>query len=227
MNILNDRKYKFHGLSTPDDLIKMWNVLKHDEDSNSMNVIFDYKHPDQLKEGFNIVNILYDENEPNETGHYVLITNLPNYKEYFDPIPENITREIKKMNELNNYFDDELNISLDGKQKMGTSDCGYHCLTHALNIYSEDLNDSPVSGKLPANPTKNDILMDMLKLQRAIYYQLKTLTDNKVINLKLQNERMKDKYKDKNKGKGLADDYPESKLKVMSYNQLKNLIEQK
>ena len=83
--------------------------------------------------------------------------------------------------------------------------------------------------KLPTNPTKQDILMDILKLNRAIYYQLKTLTDNKVINLKMKNERMKKDLKNANstvdKGKGVSDDYDVNKLKNIDYKQLKGLIE--
>ena len=71
--------------------------------------------------------------------------------------------------------------------------------------------------------------MDILKLNRAIYYQLKTLTDNKVINLKMKNEKMKKDLKNVNstvdKGKGVSDDYDVNKLKNIEYKQLKGLIE--
>ena len=211
----------FHGLSTPDDLIEMWKELKHDDDNKDMNVIFEYVEPEQLKDGFNIINIKYNPEIPNETGHYVLVTNFKNYKEFFDPIAENTINEIDKINEIAKHVQDDKDIliSLEGKQKYGNSDCGYHCLTHALNIYNDE---SKTGGKLPANPTKQDILLDILKLNRAIYYQLKTLTDNKVINLKLKNEEMKSKQK----GKGLSDDIDKNVLKSMSYNQLKNMIEE-
>ena len=134
---------------------------------------------------------------------------------------ENTINEIDKINEIAKHVQDDKDIliSLEGKQKYGNSDCGYHCLTHALNIYNDE---SKTGGKLPANPTKQDILLDILKLNRAIYYQLKTLTDNKVINLKLKNEEMKSKQK----GKGLSDDIDKNVLKSMSYNQLKNMIEE-
>ena len=229
---------KFHGLSTPEDLINMWKELKHDEDNKDLNVIFDYVKPEQLKDGFNILNIKYDASskEP-KTGHYVLVSNLPNYKEFFDPIAENTINDIYKINELSKYFEslgDELNVSLEGKQQYNNSDCGYHCLTHALNLYNSDKygDKSQPGGKLPTNPTKQDILMDILKLNRAIYYQLKTLTDNKVINLKMKAlmsqwdkvpEKMKEQIKDK--GKGVSDDYDVNKLKNIEYKQLKGLIE--
>lgn len=222
---------KFHGLSTPEDLINMWKELKHDEDNKDLNVIFDYVKPEQLKDGFNILNIKYDVNEPDKTGHYVLVSNLSDYKEFFDPIAENTINDIYKINELSKYFEslgDELNVSLEGKQQYNNSDCGYHCLTHALNLYNspkyKDVQQP--GGKLPANPTKQDILLDILKLNRAIYYQLKTLTDNKVINLKLKNEQLKSNVKGhKPEGKGVSDDYDVNKLKNIEYKQLKGLIE--
>ena len=74
--------------------------------------------------------------------------------------------------------------------------------------------------------------MDILKLNRAIYYQLKTLTDNKVINLKMKAlmsqwdkvpEALKSKIKPE--GKGVSDDYDVNKLKNIDYKQLKGLVE--
>lgn len=212
---------KFHGLSTPEELIKMWRELKHDEDNKDLNVIFDYVKPEQLKEGFNILNIIYDVNEPNKTGHYVLVSNLPNYKEYFDPIAENTINydNLEKLKALNDYFEDELNISLEGQQEYNNSDCGYHCLTHALNLYNSK------GGKLPANPTKQDILLDILKLNRAIYYQLKTFTDGQIMKDKLKLSKIKNDLKQKPKGKGLSDDYDKNMLKDVDYNELKHMIE--
>ena len=235
---------KFHGLSTPEELIKMWRELKHDDDDKDLNVIFEYTRPDQLKEGFNILNIIYDSKEPNKTGHYVLVSNLPNYKEYFDPIAENTINydSLEKLKAINDYFNDELNISLEGQQEYNNSDCGYHCLTHALNLYN---SKSQPGGKLPKNPTKQDILLDLLKINRAIYYQLKTFTDGQIVKDKLklskikalasQTERMKKDLKEKDVGKGsndfgqygqgLSDDYDVDMLKNVNYNQLKEIVE--
>lgn len=229
-NVNETAGLKFHGLSTPEELIKMWRELKHDEDDKDLNVIFEYTRPDQLKEGFNILNIIYDSKEPNKTGHYVLVSNLPNYKEYFDPIAENTINydSLEKLKAINDYFNDELNISLEGQQEYNNSDCGYHCLTHALNLYN---SKSQPGGKLPKNPTKQDILLDLLKINRAIYYQLKTFTDGQIVKDKLKNEALKSKIKKDIKnanstvGKGISDDYDVDMLKNVNYNELKQIME--
>ena len=189
------------------------------EDNKDINVIFEYVKPEQLKEGFNIINVKYKPGS-NETGHYALITNYDNYKEFFDPIADNIINDIDIIKDIDEYLNGIL-VSFEGKQKYGNSDCGYHCLTHALNLYNSD----KLGGKLSANPTKQDILLDILKLNRAIYYQLKTLTDNKVINLKMKNEKYKEQIKDHKQGKGLSDDINKSMLKDIEYKKLKELIE--
>jgi hypothetical protein len=207
--------HKFHGLSTPEDLKAMWRELKHDDDQSDLNVIFDYESPEQLKEGFNILNILYDPEHSKEIGHYVLFTNLPNYKEYFDPVPSNTNKFYDKIKDIVDYLKNDILISMEGKQQLGTKDCGYHCLAHAFNIYNSKHN---VSGKLPENPTKQDILLDILRLNRGIYYQLKNIADNKTISTKLKIQ--------KNKGAGLADDIPKSKLlHNFSYSEMKDIIE--
>ena len=55
---------------------------------------------------------------------------------------------------------------------------------------------------------------------------MKTLTDNKVINLKLKNEQLKSNVKGhKSEGKGVSDDYDVNKLKNIEYKQLKSMIE--
>ena len=81
---------KFHGLSSPQELIEMWRELRYDDDEDDINVIWDYMDPEDLQPGFNIVNIKYNPKAPTETGHYVLISVLPKDKpkeiEYFNPV---------------------------------------------------------------------------------------------------------------------------------------------
>lgn len=91
------------------------------------------------------------------------------------------------------------------------------------------------------NPTKQDILLDLLKINRAIYYQLKTFTDGQIIKDKLKsyalqtqgmkNEALKSKIKkdiknaDSTVGKGISDDYDVDMLKNVNYNELKEIME--
>lgn len=131
---------KFHGLSSPDELIDMWKELKHDDDPNDLNVIWDYQQPSQLKKGFNIVNILYNPETPDETGHYCLITVNDKLKEveYFNPVANHTGDDRDKLKDLLKYFSKkgyDAFINLEGKQKENSSNCGYHCLTHAYNYY--------------------------------------------------------------------------------------------
>ena len=88
------------------------------------------------------------------------------------------------------------------------------------------------------NPTKQDILLDLLKINRAIYYQLKTFTDGQIVKsiAALQTQGMKDKLKlskikkdiknaNQTVGKGISDDYDVDMLKNVNYNQLKEIME--
>ena len=136
---------KFHGLSSPDELIDMWKELKHDDDPNDLNVIWDYQQPSQLKKGFNIVNILYNPETPDETGHYCLITVNDKLKEveYFNPVANHTGDDRDKLKDLLKYFGKkgyDAFINLEGKQKENSSNCGYHCLTHAYNYYINEEN---------------------------------------------------------------------------------------
>lgn len=206
---------KFHGLSSPEDLINMWKQLRYDNDNKDINVIWDYEHPQQLKPGFNIVNILYDSNEPDEIGHYVLISVFPDKKhiEFFDPISSHTPENEDKIDLINDYFENKgysLDISLEGKQKETSENCGYHCLTHAFNLYK-----SKTGGRLPDNPSSKDILMDILKMNRAIYYILKNGSNAEVPPLKIGK---------KDKGAGLADDIKD-KNKYYSYTEIKDILE--
>lgn len=86
--------------------------------------------------------------------------------------------------------------------------------------------------KLPKNPTKQDILLDLLKINRAIYYQLKTFTDGQIIKDKLKLSKIKKDIKERNNstkqnevGKGLSDDYDVDMLKNVNYNELKEIME--
>lgn len=136
---------KFSGLSSPDELIDMWKELKHDDDPNDLNVIWDYQQPSQLKKGFNIVNILYNPETPDETGHYCLITVNDKLKEveYFNPVANHTGDDASALKDLLKYFSKkgyDAFINLEGKQKENSSNCGYHCLTHAYNYYINEEN---------------------------------------------------------------------------------------
>lgn len=222
--IQDHKLLKFHGLSSPEDLIETWRELKHDDDSQDINVIWEYEHPEQLKPGFNIVNILYDSSSPDEIGHYVLISVFPDKKlvEYFDPISSHTTDNEDEIDLINEYFKDKgysTNISLEGKQKETSENCGYHCLTHAFNLYSHENKSPKQSGRLPENPSSKDILMDILKMNRAIYYILKNGSSEPVPPLKFD----KSKSKSKESGAGLADDVKSDKY--YSYTEIKDILE--
>lgn len=219
-------KNKFHGLSSPEDLIEMWKELKHDSDSKDINVIWDYEHPEQLKPGFNIVNILYDSNEPNGIGHYILITvdDKSKHVEYFDPISSHTPENEDEIDLINDYFEDKgysVDVSLEGTQKESSENCGYHCLTHAFNLYlqNSDTSKNKSGGRLPENPSSKDILMDILKMNRAIYYVLKNGSNAEIPPLKFE----KKKSKSKESGAGLADDVNNDKY--YSFSEIKDLIE--
>ena len=138
-------KLKFHGLSSPEELIDMWKELKHDDDPNDLNVIWDYQQPNQLKKGFNIVNILYNPQTPDETGHYCLIIVNDKLKEveYFNPVANHTADDKDKLRDLLKYFNKkgyDAFINLEGKQRENSENCGFHCLTHAYNYYVDERN---------------------------------------------------------------------------------------
>ncbi|MEE3324472.1 MAG: hypothetical protein VZR33_03980 [Methanosphaera sp.] len=131
---------KFHGLSSPDELIEMWRELRYDDDDEDINVIWEYTKPEQLKEGFNIVNIKYDPKDPKAIGHYVLISILDNKLEYFNPVSSHTKDDEDKLNDLLNYAEEKgliSNVDLTGKQSEESENCGFHCLTHAYNLYKK------------------------------------------------------------------------------------------
>lgn len=200
---MSEKRMKFSGLSSPDELIDMWKELKHDDDPNDLNVIWDYQQPSQLKKGFNIVNILYNPETPDETGHYCLITVNDKLKEveYFNPVANHTGDDASALKDLLKYFSKkgyDAFINLDGKQKENSSNCGYHCLTHAYNYYineenkmwppakidtyNGDVDDGFSELKLEKKNKSNeeggiantgDFEEDLLKVVRAIYYGLK------------------------------------------------------
>lgn len=197
-------KNKFHGLSTPEELISMWDELKLDEDERKLNVIWDYTSPKQLKTGFNIVNILYNPQYPEETGHYVLITVNPklNEVEYFNPVSNHTEDNLDKLEDIMKYFYKkkyEVNVDLSGKQTETSDNCGFHCLTHAYNYYNNPKNKMWPKAKVEQNyepdkfakeriaeikkvqkigGTTND-MDELLKVVRGIYYGLKFGFDSK------------------------------------------------
>ena len=170
---------KFSGLSSPEELIEDWRNLRQENDTREMNVIWEYEHPEQLKPGFNIVNILYDPKEPDETGHYVLISVNPKTKkvEYFNPVSSHTSDNKDKLKDLVDYFDDDVEVNLSGRQSDTSDNCGFHCLTRAYNIYVDNFDDfssKEQGGVLPKNASVSDKLDDIIKLLRGIYYQNKS-----------------------------------------------------
>ena len=76
-----------------------------------------------------------------------------------------------------------------------------------------------------------------MKINRAIYYQLKTFTDGQIVKDKLKLSKIKKDLKNANQtvgkgsndfgqyGQGLSDDYDVDMLKNVNYNQLKEIVE--
>ena len=201
---------KFSGLSTPEDLIDMWKQLKQDKDTTDMNVIWDYQHPSQLVPGFNIVNILYNPKKPDDIGHYCLIT-IDSDKEtidYYNPVGKRTVDDIDKLLELQKYFENfDVKIDLSGKQTETSDNCGYHCLTHAYNLYVPKLKEKKRTSEnnkrelkeggastTSSDGTLEDKIDQIIKLLRGIYYGNKYGYEN-----------ILPKKDDKRKGKGLAD----------------------
>ena len=114
----------FHGLSSPEDLKAMWKDLKHDKDDKDINIIWDYTSPEQLKQGFNIVNILYDSTNPTETGHYCLIFKNDKNTIFFNPVASHTMDQKDKLIELNKFCNNNLFVDMSGKQPISSSDCG-------------------------------------------------------------------------------------------------------
>lgn len=159
---------KFHGLSSPEELIDMWDELKLDVDDRKMNVIWDYTSPKQLKPGFNIVNILYDKDYPEETGHYVLITVNPALSEveYFNPVSSHTDDNLDKLEEIMKYYGKkkyEVNVDLSGKQHENSDNCGFHCLTHAYNYYNNPKNKMMPKAKVEQETDPDDFAKERIE----------------------------------------------------------------
>lgn len=213
----NNKNKKFHGLSSPQELVEMWRELRYDDDEDDINVIWDYMEPDDLKPGFNIVNIKYDPKAPTETGHYVLISVLPKDKpkeiEYFNPVAAHTKDDEDKLNDILNFaekHDLESNVDLSGKQTETSENCGFHCLTHAYNLYkkqnvSQDEKEDKEGGAPKPKSSQGEDKMDVLiKAVRGIYYGLKYGFD-------------KPSAPRKNKGSGVKPSYECSGLSPSMY----------
>lgn len=225
-------KFTFKGLSTPEDLIEMWRHLRHDFDKNDINVIWNYQTPQQLKPGFNIVNILYNPASPKEVGHYVLMTINTKTKEaeYYNPVAQHTPDDNDKIEAFDNYFSKkgyETIIDLSGKQTETSDNCGYHCLTHAYNLYNGfavDIKPKPKKeeekeeneGGAPANSdgeTVEEKLDTLIKILRGIYYGNK---------YGYETQRATKPSMEKKKGRGYADYYHS---KPYTYTGLKNVVQ--
>lgn len=199
---MDEIQLKFSGLSTPEDLIDMWKQLKQDKDTTDMNVIWDYVHPSQLVPGFNIVNILYNPKKPDEIGHYCLITLDADKEEidYYNPVGKRTIDDIKKLLDLQKYFENfEVKVDLSGKQTETSDNCGYHCLTHAYNLYVPKLKKEKRSLGIQKQggeigDTVEDKIDQIIKLLRGIYFGNKYGYENML------------QKKDKKKGKGFHTD---------------------
>ena len=198
---LKAKNLKFHGLSSPEDLVEMWRILKRDDDTEDLNIIWDYTSPKQIEKGFNIVNILYDPKSPEETGHYCLIYNDANEKKilFYNPVATYTDMNGDKLKELFAYFKNDkdypeknIMIDLSGRQSETSENCGYHCLAKAFTIYTDygkvegkesefpdevDLNvqASGIGGKSKesVNSTPEELLYSILKNVRGIYFGLR------------------------------------------------------
>ena len=231
---------KFHGLSSPNDLIEMWQSLKHDSDPKPLHVIWDFISPEQLNDGINICNIRFNQDNPEEVGHYVCIIKDPNTKQiiYFDPISSMTHLNLHKITVINQYAESigySLFIDLSGTQKTTSENCGYHCLTYAFNWYRKpeieedsDEEEEEVGGVLPKNASISDKLDDIIKLLRAIYYGNRygysTFQKKKDMrNTWTQKKETTKPTKQNEKGSGLADDVPANK--IYSFTALRDEIE--
>lgn len=236
---LKAKNLKFHGLSSPEDLIEMWRILKRDDDTEDLNIIWDYTSPKQVEKGFNIVNILYDPKSPEETGHYCLIYNDANEKKilFYNPVATYTDMNEDKLRELFEYFknekeypDENILIDLSGRQSATSENCGYHCLAKAFTIYTDygkvegkkpEFKDTKeidlkigegIGGKESASDSAEELLFSILKNVRGIYFGLRDGWENSA-----------QQKKKKEKASGLADYV--NRGENWSYSRLRNKLE--
>lgn len=120
---------KFHGISNPNELKKTWYNLTN-RNPNEINVLWNPYEFDKYKD-FNIINILYNEDEPDMIGHWCLLLKLDdNNIIFYNPINKPF------FNDFLNLLCQKYNVLFDmtGKQKIGNKSCGYYCL-HKLREY--------------------------------------------------------------------------------------------
>lgn len=233
---LKTKNLKFHGLSSPEDLIEMWRILKRDDDTEDLNIIWDYTSPKQVEKGFNIINILYDPKAPEETGHYCLIYNDANEKKilFYNPVATYTDMNKDKLKELFEYFkdkdypDENILIDLSGRQSATSENCGYHCLAKAFTIYTDygkvegkkpefkDTNEVDLktggAAKESSNSSPEELLYSILKNVRGIYFGLR---DGWEVSAQQK--------KKKEKASGLADYV--NRGENWSYSRLRNKLE--
>lgn len=221
----------FEGLSSPEDLKQAWKELIYDSDlyndSADINVIWDYQSPEQLKPGLNIINCLYSPEAPNETGHYCLIfwndSDVVEEVLFYNPVMSHTADEkcVKILEDLGNEFGiDNVKVDLSGSQHLDSSNCGYHCLTRAFQLYmlpgnrvvfGGEIGGRIKKGKTLEEMTTHELLENMVRLLRGIYF-----------NSKIEVPKTKIPQKNETKGSGLADTLTSSEVeKPMSYTELK------
>jgi hypothetical protein len=229
----------FSGLSSPEDLKQAWKELIYDSDldndSADINVIWDYQSPEQLKPGLNIINCLYNPEAPDETGHYCLIFwNSSDIQEevlFYNPVMSHTADDVcvKILEDLGNKFGiDNVKVDLSGSQHLDSSNCGYHCLTRAFQLYmmpgnrvifGGEIGGKIKKGKTLEEMTTHELLESMVRLLRGIYFNSKNQT-NKI--QKDEKNETKIVRGTNEKGSGVADTLTDEEIsKPMSYTELK------
>ena len=244
----------FEGLSSPNDLKKMWVEIKKDKmPEDLLKVIWEYTSPKQLQNGFNVVNIKYNPKAPNEVGHYclIIVDEPKKYVEFFNPVADRTADDLEKLIQLNDYFTKkhyEVIVDLSGKQKEDNEDCGYHCLTHAFNNIYRFEEKGGIFKRLRENPKDLDLFNSQvshaLNLAAGIYYGLNNGWDTKLSGEIKPEATMSEKMDDvikllrgiyyglkfgfdqsiQKKGKGIADEMSDNSAKKISYNKLKKIV---